>query len=253
MSDPVDRTGDVLRAFYRRFGMPDEGPPVGLNVTSLMANNEAPQTDLDPLRKAVNDTRLQRQFDECRRTVEELANELTTDQLLREISALPSLSADSFDRLSNGVFWFSLAASLDTRDSVGFPNLPSGLQSLNLRVAIKTRLTIAGSLVLRLYVALVYMREGALTELIDNGALLRQPCCVKVRKLLNGDYLRRIRNALSHGSFSQGIAGIVFEDKDGAVTATPGFLNWLCTWICLIQLQALAGSVKGPHPPAIVH
>lgn len=253
MSDPHDPTGDVLRAFYQRFGMPDEGPPAGLNVTSLMADGEVPETDLCPLRDAVKDTRLQRQFDECRRKVEELANVLSTEQLLREISILPSISADRFHQLANGVFWFSLAASLDTRDASGFSTLPSGLQSLSLPTSMKIQLTVAGSLVLRLYVALVYMREGTLTEIVDNGALLHQPCCVKVKKLLNSDYLRRIRNALSHGSFSQSIAGIVFEDEDGAIPATPGFLNWLCVWINLIQLQVLAGSERSPNPPGTVH
>jgi hypothetical protein len=244
MNGSFDQVGDILRAFYRRFGMPDEGPPASQNVTAQVGEDVVPRADLDVLQEAVNDMRLQRQFDECRRIVDELATRLTTEEFLQELSVLPSVSADRFEQLSNGVFWFSLAASLDTRDADGLPTLPDALQSLDLPFPMKVRLTVAGSLVLRLYVALVYMREGTLTELIDDGALLRKPCCTRVKKLLNCDFLRRIRNALSHGSFSESIAGIVFKDGDGQIPATPGFLNWLCTWINLVQLSALAATSR---------
>jgi hypothetical protein len=246
----TDQVGDVLRAFYKCYGRPGEGPPEGVNVTALMGEDSGLYSEIELLQHAINDGRLQRQFEECVRIVDDLANRLITEELLREISVLPSASANQLDQLSAGVFWFSLAASLDTRDADGLPTLPPALKGLNLPIPIKVRLTVAGSLVLRLYVALVYMREGALTELIDGGVLLRQPCCGKVKKLLNCDYLRRIRNALSHGSFSEGVAGLVFRDKDGRIPATPGFLNWLCTWINLVQLQALAATSQ-PDPGAV--
>ncbi|MFZ0311735.1 MAG: hypothetical protein WAL85_03400 [Candidatus Korobacteraceae bacterium] len=240
----VDEVGDVLRAFYQRYGMPDEGPPAGMNLTAVMGENFIPQHELQLLRRALDDTRLQRQFDQCRRIVEDLAGELTREEFLREVSATNWNSVDHFDQLSNGVFWFSLASSLDRRAN-GDPILPAALEGLELPLPIRVRLTVVGSLVLRLYIALVYMREGALAAIIDEGARLQKPCCGKVKKLLNCDYLRHIRNALSHGSFSPSVIGLVFADSDRAVLATPGFLNWLSTWINLIQLQALA-AMSGP-------
>ncbi|MBN1511563.1 MAG: hypothetical protein JXB13_06070, partial [Phycisphaerae bacterium] len=107
-----------------------------------------------------------------------------------------------------------------------------------------------GSLVLRLYVALVYMREERLNDLIAAGANARLPCCGRVRKFLNCDYVRRIRNALGHGTFSPTTAGMAFRDDSGTIVATPGFLNQICTWLMLIQLQALASTGRtGPKTP----
>ncbi|MGB7583512.1 MAG: hypothetical protein WBM11_01610 [Terriglobales bacterium] len=110
-------------------------------------------------------------------------------------------------------------------------------------------MTVHGSLVLRLYIALVYMREGTLNDLIAASARAGGPCSGRVRKLLNSDYVRRIRNALSHGSFYACIAGIVFRDDGKVIVATPGFLGWLSTWLTLIQLQALAASCRNPRSP----
>jgi hypothetical protein len=248
----LDEVGDLLRAFYQRYGMPDEGPPGGMSVTALIGEDTVPQHELQVLRHALKDGRLHRQFDQCRRIVEDLADQLTREEFLREISAMHWNSADQFDQLSNGVFWFSLASSLDQRAD-GAPILPMALKGLQLPLPVRIRLTVVGSLVLRLYIALVYMREGALTAIIDEGARLHKPCCGKVKKLLNCDYLRRIRNALSHGSFSQSIAGLVFGDSDGAIPATPGFLNWLSTWINLIQLQALAATSRPDMGTPTVH
>ena len=142
------------------------------------------------------------------------------------------------EELSNGVFWFSLASSLDKRKH-GLPTTPFD-KHMDLPLPLKIRLTVEGTLVFRLYIALVYMREGLLSDLITQGARAGKPCCGRVNKLLNSDYVRRIRNALSHGSFSSCIAGIAFRDDNGTIVATPGFLNRLCTWLMLIQLQSLA-------------
>jgi hypothetical protein len=247
-----DIVGDVLRAFYKRYGMPDEGPPQGVSVTALVGEGFIPQHELELLRRAIADDHLHRQFDQCRAILDDLAGRLTREEFLREVSTLNWNSADQFEQLSNGVFWFSLASCLDQRTD-GEPVLPPALAHLRLPLPIQIRLTIVGSLVLRLYIALVYMREGALASIIDEGARLQKPCCGKVKKLLSCDYLRRMRNALSHGSFSQSFAGLVFADSNGAVLATPGFLKWLSTWINLIQLQALTATSRADVSIPTVH
>jgi len=107
-------------------------------------------------------------------------------------------------------------------------------------------MSIAGSLVLRLYVALVYMREGVLNDLVNQGARSRRPCCVVVRSLLNCESVRRLRNALAHGTFSSCVAGLAFRDSRGRVPATPGFLSLLSTQLMLVQLQAVAACGGRP-------
>jgi hypothetical protein len=144
--------------------------------------------------------------------------------------------------LSSGVFWFSLAGSLDSREGA-LPETPFD-NVADLPFATRIQMVVHGSLVLRLYIALVYMREGALNDLIGASAKAGGPCSGRVKKLLHCDYLRRIRNALSHGSFAPCIAGIAFFDDHGTLVATPGFLGWLSTWLTLIQLQALTACTR---------
>jgi hypothetical protein len=71
-------------------------------------------------------------------------------------------------QLSSGVFWFALASSLDWRKD-GVPLLPFHA-GIDLPLPLMVQMTVHASLVLRLYVALVYMREGVLNDLIAESA-----------------------------------------------------------------------------------
>jgi hypothetical protein len=240
-----DDVGDLLRCFYGTYGMPEEGPPADLNVSTLAGGVAVSKSEMDLLREAVSDGALRRQFQDCRAILEDLATRLTSGELLQELHGIPLPSDEAFQQLSSGVFWFALACSLDVRKE-GLPATPLD-GTISLPLPVKVQMAVHGSLVLRLYIALVYMREGVLNDLITESARAGGPCSGRVRKLLNSDYVRRIRNALSHGSFSASIAGIVFRDDHGAVVGTPGFLSWLGTWLMLIQLQALAATSKKPR------
>jgi hypothetical protein len=243
MSVPSDNIGDLLRRFYAMYGIPGEGPPAGVDVTQIVGSDSLPSGEREVLVNAVSDQVLLRQFSGCRTILDELATRLTSDELMRELSCVASHSDQEFDEMLSGVLWFSLASSLDQRRD-GLPTTPFD-EHFTIPLPVKARLTVEGSLVLRLYVALVYMREGVLSSRIAHGARSGKPCCGQVSKLLNSDYVRRIRNALSHGSFSSCVAGIAFRDDNGRVVATPGFLGWLCTWLMLIQLQALSAVSRG--------
>lgn len=229
----------LLRKFYGAFGLPNEGPPPLFDVSPVAgALASLGDSELEPLRRALDDNKLLQQFSSCRKLLDDLANRLTTNELLRELSSLSRPSDREFDQLMSGILWFSLASSLDKR-AAGAPITPLD-DKLNLPPPLKVQLTVQGSLVLRLYIALVYMREGCLAKLIGQGAKARLPCCGRVQRLLNLDFVRHIRNALSHGSFRTTIAGIEFHDSKATVMVTPGFLEWMCTWLMLIQLQTLA-------------
>lgn len=250
MSVTPDNIGDLLRHFYATYGMPNEGPPIGLDVTQIVGTDSLPSGEREVLVNAMSDQVLLRQFSSCRTILDELATRLTSDELMRELSSVASRSDQEHDEMLSGVLWFSLASSLDQRRDE-LPATPFD-EHFKIPLPLKARLIIEGSLVLRLYVALVYMREGVLSNRIAHGARSGKPCCGRVSKLLNSDYVRRIRNALSHGSFSSCVAGIAFRDGNELVVATPGFLGWLCTWLMLIQMQALSavtprvGGSSGP-------
>ena len=242
MTDSSDEIGDVLRCFYCVYGVPNEGPPADVNVSAFVPTLTNVASDVQILDTAVNDTKLLRQFRDCRTVLDDLATRLTSEELLRELVGIPLPTEDAFNQLSSAVFWFSLAGSLDSREK-GVPKTPFD-DVMDLPPSMKVQMAVHGSLVLRLYIALVYMREGVLNDLITASARSGGPCSGRVKKLLNCDYLRRMRNALSHGSFRPCIAGIVFSDDDGSLVATPGFLNWLSTWLMLINLQTLVASSR---------
>lgn len=244
MNRSRDSVGDLLREFYGTFGMPDEGPTADFHVTAAFGDH-VPPAELTILRAALSDDLACRQLRECRTLLDDLATRLMREELLQELSGIPLPVGHNVDSLYSGVFWFALAGTLDRREG-GMPLTPLDAK-LDLPLPLKVQMTVQGSLVLRLYVALVYMREGVLADMIAASARAGGPCSGRVRKLLNSDFVRRVRNALSHGSFSPCVAGLVFRDDDGAIVATPGFLNWLCTWLMLIQLQALAAGARSPH------
>lgn len=239
MNHSIDNVGDTLRQFYTMYGTADEGPPPNVNVTELLNDTDIQTKDLELLHQAIKDQTLRRHFGICREILEDIANRLTTEELLRELSTIPVSNRD-FEELTSGVFWFALASSLDRREN-GIPTTPFD-DEIHLPFHVKIRMTVQGSLVLRLYLSLVYIRESVMTDLIAKGKQEGKPCCGRVWKLLNCDYVRRIRNALSHGSFSSSIAGIAFRDDNQVILATPGFLNWLCTCLMLIQLQTLSSG-----------
>lgn len=243
MSTTADPTGDLLREFYAFYGMPGEGPGAEDNVSELGGSAHISEEESLMLRNALKDERARNDFLASKRVLEVIATRLTGDEFFRELSAVSPASNAEFERLLNGTLWFSLAASFDRRAG-GLPELPSAFNSLELPLPLKVKMTVVGSLVLRLYVALVYMREGALNDLVMRGARAQKPCCAQIQRLLNSEYVRRIRNALSHGSFSSSAAGLAFQDDHGILVSTPGYLSWLCTWLNLIQLQALAASSR---------
>ena len=241
MSIDHDIIGNLLREFYVVYGMPNEGPPEDLNVSAVLGTANFPKDEYDLLNTALNNNVLRREFLNCRNLLEDLANRLTTEELLREMSSI-SLSDQEAEELSSGVAWFAMAASLDKHQN-GSLITPFDEQ-FALPFPLKIRLVIQGSLVLRLYIALVYMREGALNDVVNRASRAGHPCSTRVKKLLNSNYVRYIRNALSHGTFSSCVAGIAFRDEKIVVVATPKFLEWLCLWLMLIQSQVFSAVLK---------
>src|SRR5271166_4474715 len=84
---------------------------------------------------------------------------------------------------------------------------------LDLPLKVRFEMTVFGSLVLRLYITLVFIREGDLATLAAEAARARKPVSGGLQKLLRSDFVRHIRNSLAHGTFEQVIVGISFADE----------------------------------------
>ncbi len=119
--DMHDQLGALLRAFYASFGAPGEGPPLGIDVTTMLGMATPLESELAPLRDVLANETAQRDIQTCREHLGAIWPTVTSDAFLREVSGDVLVRDDEFEMLSSGVFWFSLAESLDRRDASGLP------------------------------------------------------------------------------------------------------------------------------------
>jgi hypothetical protein len=236
-----DDIGDLLRRFYGTYGRPEEGPPDGLNVAELLPTSEAIHQDSELIRLFLTDKTVERDFLRCREILEQIATALADPtSFSQELQNLNLQSKVDMEHLTNGIFWFTLASQLH-------PNAVTKPDDLSLPAQIpepfRRSLQIQGALVFKLYIGLVYIREGTLHDILAAGSAARMPTLTLCNKLLNCDYVRHLRNALSHADFSPCMAGIIFRDNGYLCIASPGFLDWLCIW--LLILYHSCGRVLG--------
>lgn len=239
-----DNIGNVLRRFYSLYGRPQEGPSENLNVTDSTPEVNQIQDDINLLQQICDNTKAYRDFVKCRDLVEELAVCLSEpskfaeelDRVLTEINI-------NKNHLTNGIFWYTLASSLDPS---GNKQSHAGLLlPKEIPLPFRHMLQLQGSLIFRLYISLVYMKEGVIQDVLQQGNASKLPTVILCRQLLNCDYIRHLRNALSHADFDTNVGGIVFRDNEVWYGATPGFLDWLCIWvftihhICVLVVQKI--------------
>lgn len=231
-----DVIGNALRKYYSTFGVENERPPNGLNVSELFHNVNF-DADLQLIERLVNDSAIIRKHEECNDLLEKIANSLTGVDFMNEINdSISEFSDSEREHLTNGVFWHYLASALDPKMEkqlnyeIPFPG--------NLPVVNSQLLKLQGSLLFRLYISLVYMKEGPLLRILKETSKNRKPISQLALKLIRCDYVRHIRNAISHSTFETTSFGILFKDEDKfEVVATPEFLNKLATWVFLINYQ----------------
>jgi hypothetical protein len=232
----IDTTGNALRKYYSLFGLENEGPPKGINVSKLLENvNFDPELQL--IERICNNEIIIRKHKECSGLIEQIANSLTEANFMNEINdSISEIKNNEREHLTNGIFWHYLASALDPKleKHLDFEiPFPGDLPAVNRQL-----LKIQGSLIFRLYISLVYMKEGPLLKILNETSKNKKPISQLALKLLRCDYVRHIRNAISHSTFESTSFGILFRDEDKfEVVATPEFLNKLATWVFLINFQ----------------
>jgi hypothetical protein len=237
-----DNIGNVLRKFYSLYGMPQEGPPENLNVSNMISRQCQIQGDITLLQRICDDTKGYRDFVRCRDLIEKIAVSLSeTSKFVEELDKVLIEIDINENQLTNGISWYALASSLD----------PSGSKQSHAELLLPKEiplpfrhiLQLQGSLIFRLFITLVYMKEGVIQDILQQGNSSKLSTLILCRQLLNCDYIRHLRNALSHAYFDTNVGGIVFRDNEVWYGATPAFLDWLCTWVftihhlCLLVLQ----------------
>ena len=232
----TDIIGNALRKYYGLFGVDNEGLPAGVNVSKLLGNPNF-EFELQLIEKICKDEIVVRKHKECNDLVEKIANSLNEATFMNEINdSISEVKDNEREHFTNGIFWHYLASVLDPKlekqlnYEIPFP----GELSLNNRDLLKTQ----GSLIFRLYISLVYMKEGPLLKLLKETSKNKKPISQLALKLIRCDYVRHLRNAISHSTFESTSFGILFKDEDKfEAVATPEFLNKLGTWIFLINFQ----------------
>lgn len=231
-----DQIGDILRKFYSLYGRPKEAPSHDHDVSELLPElNSDILSDLKLLTQICNNP-IDKKFCKCRDLLEKIADLLSdSTQLLKELDEISNHIEPEIINLSNGIFWYTLATSLE-------PNGKNG-QDLKLPDKIpyffRKQLQIQGALIFRLYMSLVYMKSGAIEKILNIGLQAKKPTLILCQQLLNCDYVRHLRNSLAHANFRATIAGINFKDNNFECVATPGFLDWLCIWVFLIHYNCI--------------
>jgi len=260
MTVPRDSLGDLLREFYRHYGVAGEGPPLDLNVSVLVdalsdADAASLQSDLDVLKRMVADVKLANLVRECDALMEEIATHSGETLLLEEIDKHYEDMCLEPNAVFHGILWYAQACHADPRDSEDakrFTPLRSVVDAgASPLWALGQQVT--GAAILRLYVALVYLRGDWVRQAIGRAELDSAPSLLRYAGLLRHDVIRHLRNSLAHGNFSPMCAGLHLKDRDFEVVLTPGILNKMCIWIFILHYSIFMVYARreGISPPNI--
>ena len=236
-----DQIGNILRKFYSLYGRLEEGPSQDHDVSKLLpeVNNDI-LSDLKLLTK-ICDNPIDKKFCKCCDLLDKIADLLSdSTQLLTELEEIFDHIEPEIINLTDGIFWYTLATGLEPNDKNNQDlKLPNRIPHF-----FRKQLQIQGALIFRLYMSLVYMKSGAIEKILNVGFQKKKPTLILCRQLLNCDYVRHLRNSLSHANFHSTIAGINFKDNNFECVATPGFLDWLCTWVFFIHYNCICVIAK---------
>jgi hypothetical protein len=253
-----DSFGDLLRDFYRQYGVDGEGPPIGQDVSALLGaitggDDAGLKSDVDLLNRMVADSSLSSLVRQCDVLLEEIASQAGDTALLEEIDLHWDNISVEPDAVFHGILWYAQACHADPRDNdeaKRFTPLQSAVDAgASPLWALGQQVT--GAAILRLYVALVYLRGDWIRQAIGRVPLDSTPSLLRYASLLGHDVIRHLRNALSHGHFKPTCAGLHVMDRDFEVVLTPGMLNKMCIWIFLLHYSIFMVHARreGITPP----
>ncbi len=226
----------TLKKYYDRFGIEDEGPSDDIYLYDFIQINKNIKSDLAILKNILENVTIEKHFKVCQYLIEDLANKLSERAIfIEELERIEDKIDFDIDGISNGIIWFQQAQMTNPQHPKGFKDIKIG----GIDPFINNMLKIQGSLILQLYIALVYMRSGPVYEILKIGSKNKCQTMNISYKLLNSDYIRHIRNSLSHGTFRMNVAGVYFKDNNYEIVSTPGFLDKICMWIFVLYYQCI--------------
>lgn len=190
----------ILEDFYSIYGWTDEIPPItidpsGSPILFSSVYNSAVFDEVSLLESLLNDQELIELTDDCRSLVWEIANLGSDIKLLEEIER--NLHILKFDKsqLLLGLQLYAQASGSDPRSETDWdPVLKGSLAEGAISKAYAETMEIIGSTILKIYVAMVYLRGdimmSALRKLDEDFA----PRLILIKKLFSHELIRASNN-----------------------------------------------------------
>ncbi len=237
-----DWYGDLMREFFAKYGAAGEGPTPDMNLCELFGIGATVSGDLEAdiefIKRMCANPRLSAMVQDCHSLLFEI-RQSPKGPLYKEIDTYFDDMGIEPTAVSQGILWYTQAANADPRD--GKPGrrffrkaVESGILPLK---ALSNQVT--GATILRLYVALVYLRGDWFRQSLGKTIIDSAPSLFRYARLLNHDIVRHLRNSLAHGHIVLTCVGLRIKDRDFEVVLTPDILNLICMAIWLLHCSIL--------------
>ncbi len=135
----------------------------------------------------------------------------------------------------NGVIWYAQAAIADPRDGESAQRWFLDLVKEGLPPLAVLSNQVTGATILRLYVALVYLRGDWFRQAVGRATLDSAPSLLRYATLLNHVIVKHLRYSLAHGHISPMVAGLHIKDRAFEIVLSPDLLNMICHGIWILH------------------
>ena len=242
-----DWFGDLLRDFYAKYGTAGEGPPPDLNVCALFGMgsdaSDGLEADVEMLKCLCANSRLSALVQDCHHLLEEIRHS-SEGSLYKEIDAYLDDMGIEPTAVYHGIMWYAQAAVADPRDGESARRFFQSAVESGCSPSTVLSNQVTGATILRLYVALVYLRGDWIRQAVGRATLDSAPSLLRYARLLNHEIVRHLRNALAHGHIAPTCAGLRIKDRDFEVVLSPGILSKICTGIWILHRSILTVYAK---------
>jgi hypothetical protein len=201
------------------------------------------ETDVDLLKSLCGDARLSALVQNCDRLLEEIQH-APEGLLFEEIDThLEDMAIDP-TAVYHGIMWYAQAAIADPRDGKAARRFFQSAVESGCSPSMVLSNQVTGATILRLYVALVYLRGDWFRQAIGKATLDSAPSLLRYVRLLNHDIVRHLRNSLAHGHITPTCAGLRIKDVNFEIILSPDILNKICTGIWILHRSILKVYAK---------
>lgn len=153
-------------------------------------------------------------YKSCRTVLTELAQDIKTEHLQKELfEHILDLGLDRMQLYHGNMLFFH---ALRTSPEMHTPEqIENYVELFNEAPAIHSlsNLTVY-SIIIRLYVALVYMRGDRVREALNKNTPAQAHHINKAKSLFNHEIIRHLRNSLAHGHIHPALTGLYFKDRN---------------------------------------